>query len=83
MRIRRMLPVIAGIVALWSCSELQPTSDVSLAETLLDMNDALAAMREETALLQAQVDSLREQMARQDTVLRRLASMAGMPLPGP
>jgi hypothetical protein len=47
------------------------------------MGDALATVREETALLQAQVDSLREQMARQDTVLRRLASMAGMPLPGP
>jgi len=36
------------------------------------------SVREETALLQAQVDSLREQVARQDTVLRRLSSMAGI-----
>lgn len=83
MPIRRELLVIAVAAAIAGCGDLQPTGDVTLAETLLDMSDALVAVREETALLQAQVDSLREQMARQDTLLRRLASMAGMPLPGP
>ena len=83
MRIRRALLAVTIAAAVGGCSDLQPTGDVTLAETLIEMSDALVAVREETALLQAQVDSLREQMARQDTVLRRLASMAGMALPGP
>jgi hypothetical protein len=82
MRISRRVLVVA-MASLGACGGPPTIGDPTLAETLIDMGDALAAVREETALLQAQVDSLREQMARQDTVLRRLASMAGMPLPGP
>lgn len=65
------------------CGSVQPTGDTTLAEVVIDMGDALRAVQEETSMLQAQVDSLREVTARQDTVLRRLASMAGMPIPGP
>jgi hypothetical protein len=75
--------LVVTFVVLGACGVPRTSGDTSLAEMLIEMSDALAAVREETALLQAQVDSLREQMARQDTVVRRLASMAGMPLPGP
>lgn len=77
MRISRKLFVVA-LASLIACGGGRTAGDTTLAETLIDMGDAIVAVREETALLQAQVDSLREQMARQDTVLRRLASMAGM-----
>ena len=77
MRILRRI-VVVGLGALAACSGPLTTGDTTLAETLIDMSDALMAVREETALLQAQVDSLREQMARQDTVLRRLSAMAGL-----
>jgi hypothetical protein len=82
MRMTRCILVV-GLTTLTACDGPVTTGDTTLAETLIEMSDALVAVREETALLQAQVDSLREQVARQDTVLRRLASMAGMPLPGP
>lgn len=75
--------VLVAAFILGACSGPVTSGDTTLAETLIEMGDALSAVREETAILQAQVDSLRQQMARQDTVLRRLASMAGMPLPGP
>ena len=75
--------LVVTFVMLGACGVPRISGDTTLAETLIEMSDAMAAVREETALLQAQVDSLREQMARQDTVVRRLASMAGMPLPGP
>lgn len=75
--------VLVVALILGGCSGPVTSGDTTLAETLIEMGDALSAVRQETATLQAQVDSLREQMARQDTVLRRLASMAGMPLPGP
>jgi hypothetical protein len=78
---RRLL--VVTIAMLSGCGVPRTSGDTTLAETLIEMSDAMAAVREETALLQAQVDSLREQMARQDTVVRRLASIAGMPLPGP
>lgn len=81
MRMSSRVLVVASILG--ACSGPVTSGDTTLAETLIEMGDALSAVREETAILQAQVDSLRQQMARQDTVLRRLASMAGMPLPGP
>jgi len=77
MRIFRR-PIVLALAALAACSGPVTTGDTTLAETVIDMSDALIAVRDETALLQAQVDSLREQMARQDTILRRLASMAGL-----
>ena len=82
MRIRRPTLLLV-IAAVGGCGEVQRAGEVTLAETLIEMSDALVALREETALLQAQVDSLREHVARQDTVVRRLASMAGLPLQGP
>jgi len=77
MRIFRR-PIVLALAALAACSGPVTTGDTTLAETVIDMSDALIAVRDETALLQAQVDSLRDQMARQDTILRRLASMAGL-----
>jgi hypothetical protein len=77
MRILRRI-VVVGLAALAACGGPLTTGDTTLAETVIDMSNVLLAVREETALLQAQVDSLREQMARQDTVVRRLASMAGL-----
>ena len=75
---RTSLRVLLGVVIFGACSGPVTTGDTTLAETVIDMSDALIAVRDETALLQAQVDSLRDQMARQDTILRRLASMAGL-----
>jgi len=77
MRIVRR-PLVLALTALTACSGPVTTGDTTLAESVIDMSDALIAVRDETALLQAQVDSLREQVARQDTLLRRLASMAGL-----
>ena len=77
MRILRRT-VVVGLAALAACGGPVTAGDTTLAETIIDMSDALVSVREETALLQAQVDSLREQVARQDTVLRRLSSMAGI-----
>ena len=75
---RKSLRVLVGAFIVGACGGLATTGDTTLAESVIDMSDALIAVRDETALLQAQVDSLREQVARQDTLLRRLASMAGL-----
>jgi hypothetical protein len=56
-----------------------PQSDAYLIEQLRQMADELNASRQQTADLQTQLDSLRIVVARQDTLLTRLAGMAGVP----
>lgn len=54
---------------------------INTAQALVELGDALNAVREEQSILQGQVDSLREVVARQDTVLRQVANIAGVPVP--
>lgn len=55
-------------------------TDVTSGQAMLDLSQNLVQLREDDALLQAQVDSLRGIVAYQDTVLRQLAGMAGVPM---
>ena len=43
------------------------------------MGDELNASRQQAAQMQSQLDSLKGVVARQDTLLTRLAGMAGIP----
>jgi prefoldin subunit 5 len=54
---------------------------VGTAQTIVEMGEAVNALQQETAAMQAQVDSLSAVVARQDTVIRQIAGMAGVPLP--
>jgi len=56
-----------------------PQADTYIAEQLRQMADELNASRQQTADLQTQLDSIRVIVARQDTLLTRLAGMAGVP----
>lgn len=56
-------------------------ADVNTAQQLVDIADAMNALRNENALLQEQIDSLRTVTARQDTIITRLAAQAGISLP--
>lgn len=48
---------------------------------MTEVGSTLALIQQDYSMLQSQVDSLREVVARQDTVISRLASLAGLPLP--
>ena len=56
-----------------------PQQDAFLIEQLRQMADELNASRQQTADIQTELDSLRVVVARQDTLLTRLAGMAGVP----
>lgn len=56
-----------------------PSQDAYLIEQLRQMADELNASRQQTSDIQTQLDSLRVVVARQDTLLTRLAGMAGIP----
>ena len=68
---------LGALLAAESCAQ-PPVADTGSA--LVEIGDALNAIRQEDALMQAQIDSLREVVARQDTVISRLqAAVGGMP----
>ena len=70
------------ILALLLASACRPTTeaDINTGQALLELGDAITALREETSLLQQQVDSLRLVVARQDSTVRRIANLAGVPM---
>jgi hypothetical protein len=75
--------LLASIVGA-ACSgapSLGTGSNVDVGQTVMEMGEAVNALQAETALLQWQVDSLGAVVARQDTVIRQLAGMAGVPVP--
>jgi hypothetical protein len=69
---------IAAALALSSGCR-SPQQDAYLIEQIRQMGDELNASRQQSADLQSQLDSLRAAVARQDTLLTRLAGMAGVP----
>lgn len=59
----------------------QPEALEGIGESVLALGDAVSALQQENAIIQEQLDSLRTVVAKQDSALRRVANLAGMPLP--
>jgi hypothetical protein len=78
----RLLAPLAAIVVAGSLSGClrNPAADAATAQALTEVADQLGTLQQENAALQGQIDSLRSVVARQDTVLRRLANLAGVPV---
>ena len=70
--------VVAAAVLLSSCRD--PRAEANIAQAMTDVGTQLSAMQQDYSVLQGQVDSLRGVVARQDTIIGRLASMAGLPI---
>ncbi len=74
--------LLAAAVLLGACgAAVDPTQDLSTGEAIIGLADAIDGLREESAMLQDQVDSLRLVVARQDSALARIAAATGVPLP--
>lgn len=72
-----LLPLGALLVS--AC--VDTNAQQNTAQALVDLGDQLNVMQQDNAVLQQQVDSLATVVARQDTLLRQLAGMAGVPVP--
>lgn len=57
-----------------------PRAEANIAQAMTDVGIQITAMQQDYSILQGQVDSLRTVVARQDTIVIRLASMAGLPI---
>lgn len=75
----RRIAVLWAVVLVASCRN--PQADAAIAEQMRDMGDELNNARLESSAMSDRIDSLRTVVARQDTLLRQLAGMAGVPVP--
>ncbi len=80
--VRTLVPAGAAVSLLAACQQLtNPAGSVELQQSLYDLQDQLTQLREESTMLQWQVDSLQAVVAQQDSSLRRIANLMGSPLP--
>jgi len=75
---RSVRVLLIGLV-LSSCRD--PRAEANIAEAMMQVGTEMSALRQDYAVLQNQVDSLRGAVARQDTLLAHLAAAANVPLP--
>ena len=75
----RSVRVLLVVVLLTSCRD--PRAEANIAEAMMQVGTEMSALRQDYAVLQTQVDSLRGVVARQDTLLTHLAAAANVPLP--
>jgi hypothetical protein len=68
----------AAALLLLSCRD--PRAEANIAEAMIQVGTEISAMRQDFAVLQSQVDSLRLVVARQDTAITRLTALANMPV---
>lgn len=76
MRTRCALVLLAVLGA--GC--LPTEHDLQVAQSIVEMGDAMAQVQQYLGDLQEQIDSLRLVTARQDTIIRQLANLAGVPV---
>ena len=75
---RVMLSIL--VVAVSGCG-LTEQPQVNTAELLNETQEMVAGLRDELAGFQYQIDSLHVELARQDSLIRALANLQGMPMP--
>jgi septal ring factor EnvC (AmiA/AmiB activator) len=75
----RLASLLLAAVLLGSCRD--PRAEANIAEAMIQVGTEMSAMRQDLAAVQNQVDSLRSVIARQDTAIGRLSTLANMPLP--
>jgi hypothetical protein len=79
---RRVLALALGAACLAGGCSRPPTRDeLNSAQLANDMTDAVQELRNANAEMRASLDSLTRVVARQDTLVRQLANLAGVTVP--
>ncbi len=76
-----LLFTIAAAIGIASCGSggmPSTNSELNSGQAVMDLGMLVGQLREENAMLQGQIDSLRSAVAYQDTIVRQLAAGAGV-----
>lgn len=68
---------LIACVLLAGCRD--PRAEANIAQAMMEVGTTLSTMQQDYAMLQSTVDSLRDIVARQDTLISRLSSHVGLP----
>ena len=74
---RRFIVLTAAAAGL-SCRD--PRAEANIAQAMTEVGTTLSLMQQDHSELQDRVDSLRLIVAKQDTLIRQLATLAGVPV---
>ena len=77
---RRPLSLLVAALAATLISCRDPRVEANVAQAMIQVGNEISGLQQDYAVLQSQVDSLRNVVARQDTLITRLAALANMPL---
>ena len=75
-----MNKALVALLLLVAAGCRDPRAEANIAQAMIDVGTQLSAIQQDYSILQAQFDSLRDVVARQDTTVSRLASHVGLPL---
>ena len=75
----RRLALAAAAVLLVACQN--PRVQANMAEAISEFGTQVSGINQDLATIQFQVDSLKQVAARQDTIIARLAQLAGLQIP--
>ena len=76
---RRNLLLVAIALAGLSCRD--PRAEANIAQAMMEVGTTLTQIQQDLGELHNTLDSLRGVVARQDTIISRLANLAGLPIP--
>lgn len=71
------LPLLAGVAGLASCAN--PRTETNVAQALSDAATEIGGLKSDIADLQSRLDSLGEVVAKQDTLIDRIADINHIP----
>ncbi len=77
----RLLPALTLLLILAATACRNPRIDANIADAMTQAGTSITGLQQDVSMLQSQVDSLRQVVARQDTIIQRLAAQANLPLP--
>jgi hypothetical protein len=75
-----MRPLLGALVLVTIASCRDPRAEANIAQAMTEVGTTITLIQQDYAFLQNEVDSLRQVVARQDTIITRLASLAGLPI---
>lgn len=72
--------VLAALtLGIFGCRD--PRADANIAQAMMEAGTQITMLQQDQSIMQSQLDSLMQVVAWQDTIIRRLASHSGLPMP--
>lgn len=76
---RIALSALLMLLTISSCRD--PRADANVAQAMMEAGAQITMLQQDQSIMQSQLDSLVQVVAWQDTIIRRLASHTGLPMP--